>query len=57
MSDFEKYRPVPPIKARADDAKRAVCMKIRKSFDRQTLSEQFRKDRLACRSIPKSSKS
>jgi len=57
MSDFEKYTPVPSIKARADDAKRAVCMKIKKSFDRQTLSEQFRKDRLACRSIPKSSKS
>jgi hypothetical protein len=57
MSDFEKYRPVPPIKARADDAKRAVCMKIKNDFDRQTISERFRKDRLACRSARKSSKS
>ena len=56
MSDFEKYTPVPPQKARADDAKRAVCLKIKKSFEKQTLAEQFRKDRL-CRSIPKSSKS
>ena len=57
MSDFEKYTPVPPIKARADDAKRAVCMKIRKSFDTQLMSEKFRKENLRCRSIPKSSKS
>ena len=57
MSDFEKYRPVPPIKARADDAKRAVCMKIKNDFDRQTILERFGKDRLACRSARKSSKS
>lgn len=57
MSDFEKYKLVPPPKARADDAKRAVCMKIKENFDKQTISERFRKDKLACRSIPKSSKS
>lgn len=57
MSDFEKHTLVPPIKARADDAKRAVCMKVKEKFDKQTIAERFRKDKLACRSIPKSSKS
>ena len=57
ISYFEKYRHVTLIKTRADDAKRAVCMKIKNDFDRQTISERFRKDRRACRSARKSSKS